>query len=69
MGEVDRLALIAAPQLLKRLAIADMTLWRWMQAGVFPTPDLHINRRRYWRVATVSAWLTEQERRRKCEAA
>ncbi len=32
---------------------SDMTLWRHIKAGIFPPPDVVINRQRYWRKSTV----------------
>lgn len=41
-------------------AISDMTLWRWTRERGFPLPDVVIVRRKFWRRATVQAWITAQ---------
>jgi len=42
----------------RRLAgsVSDMTLWRWIRAGIVPEPIV-IRRRRYWRRAEFVAAL------------
>ncbi|OSP53818.1 AlpA family transcriptional regulator [Pseudoruegeria sp. SK021] len=41
--------------------VSDMTLWRWLNdpALNFPKP-IYISKRRYWREASLSAWLEAQ---------
>jgi hypothetical protein len=29
--------------------ISDMTLWRWIKSGIFPSPDRVVNKRRQWK--------------------
>jgi predicted DNA-binding transcriptional regulator AlpA len=43
--------------------ISDMTLWRWTRDLDFPMPDLVICRRKFWRRASVDAWLDAQAAR------
>jgi hypothetical protein len=44
--------------------VTDMCLWRWTrdERVLFPKPDVVINRRRYWRFATIQAWRERMER-------
>ena len=37
--------------------ISEMTLWRWSLSLGFPPPDKIINRRKFWRRATIKYWL------------
>lgn len=41
--------------------ISDMTLWRWLSDPKmgFPKPIV-IQRRRYWRLADIEAWIAER---------
>jgi predicted DNA-binding transcriptional regulator AlpA len=56
--------LLSARQVRKRYGdISKMTLWRWVKSDStkFPKPDVQINGRNYWRVATVDAWDRSRE--------
>jgi predicted DNA-binding transcriptional regulator AlpA len=51
----DSETLLNARQVRKRLAdCSDMTLWRYIRAGVVPDP-LVIRRRRFWRASDIDA--------------
>jgi predicted DNA-binding transcriptional regulator AlpA len=54
---LDDIALIPAPLLRRKLGVSEMTVWRWLAAGRFPEPDVVVNRRRFWKVSTVSSWM------------
>ncbi len=54
---LEDIALIPAPALRRQLGVSEMTIWRWLEAGQFPPPDVVMNRRRFWRVSTVSTWM------------
>ena len=37
---------------------AERTLYRWIACGIFPQPDVRLGGKvRYWRRATVEAWI------------
>ena len=55
-------ALISGPTLQRRIGVTGMTLWRWIQGGKFPTPDIEINRRNYWREGTYAAWFAANQK-------
>jgi predicted DNA-binding transcriptional regulator AlpA len=38
--------------------VSEMTIWRWTRDKGFPRPDVVIARRKFWRRATVEAWLS-----------
>jgi predicted DNA-binding transcriptional regulator AlpA len=40
--------------------VSDMTLWRWGKCLGFPSPDVTINRRKFWRRSTITAWIAAQ---------
>jgi predicted DNA-binding transcriptional regulator AlpA len=44
--------LINRRELRQRIPASDMTVWRWIKAGIFPAP-LKINGRNYWRLGEV----------------
>lgn len=48
---------LAAARVRRRYGISDMTLWRWLADAriAFPRP-IYIGRRRYWRLADLTAW-------------
>ena len=57
----DATEFIPGPKLRAKLGISAVTLWRWRhdkQSG-FPAPKL-INRRLYFPVGAVTAWLARQ---------
>ena len=58
------LQLISATDLRELLGgISDMTLWRWIQAGIFPAPFIGGgDRPRLWRITTVRHWQEEGQR-------
>jgi predicted DNA-binding transcriptional regulator AlpA len=37
--------------------ISEMTLWRWSAQHDFPSPDVIIGRRRFWRRSTIDDWI------------
>jgi predicted DNA-binding transcriptional regulator AlpA len=45
-------------QLRDRIPVSDMTIWRWMKAGIFPKP-IKINGRNYWRSNEIDSFLEE----------
>ena len=47
-------------ELRRRLDVSEMSVWRWIEKGIFPPPDLRINGRRYWREGTYSGWVEAQ---------
>ena len=42
--------------------VSSMSIWRWLAAGLLPRP-LKIQRRNYWKLAEIRAWLDAQPRR------
>jgi len=40
--------------------VSDMAIWRWARECDFPAPDMVIGGRRYWREASIDAWLAAQ---------
>jgi predicted DNA-binding transcriptional regulator AlpA len=48
--------LINRRELRQRIPASDMTIWRWIRGGIFPTP-LKINNRNYWRLGEVLAFM------------
>lgn len=54
-------SLVSRATLRSLVPIADMTLWRWIKQGLFPQP-LVLNRRRYWRLAEIQAFVAQQSR-------
>lgn len=48
---------LSAPQVLKRFAISDMTLFRWLKnpENDFPRP-IYFGPRRYWKLPDLEAW-------------
>jgi len=44
--------LINRRQLRQLVPVSDMTIWRWIKAGIFPEP-IKINGRNYWREDSV----------------
>jgi hypothetical protein len=47
-------------ELRRRLDVSDMSVWRWVDQGIFPPPDLRINGRKYWREETYTKWVEAQ---------
>ncbi len=49
----------------RRFVIGPRALYKWINEGRFPPPDLVVgkNRRRLWNVATVEAWEREERER------
>jgi predicted DNA-binding transcriptional regulator AlpA len=47
-------------ELRRRLDVSDMSVWRWVDKGIFPPPDLRINGRKYWREETYTKWVEAQ---------
>lgn len=43
-------------QLRERVPVSDMSIWRWIKAGIFPAP-IKINGRCYWRSDEVDRFL------------
>lgn len=41
-------------------AVSDMTIWRWIEQGIFPRPDAIINKTRYWRRGTLEQWRLDR---------
>jgi predicted DNA-binding transcriptional regulator AlpA len=50
-------ALLSGPAMGRRLNVTGMTIWRWVNKGIFPPPDFRINGRKYWREGTYTDWL------------
>lgn len=50
--------LINTRQLLTMWPVSQMTLWRHVKAGTFPTP-INVGRRRYWKLDEVMAWIDQ----------
>jgi predicted DNA-binding transcriptional regulator AlpA len=48
--------LINRRELRQRIPVSDMSVWRWIRAGIFPAP-LKINNRNYWRLNEVLAFI------------
>jgi len=59
--EMSENVLMTSAQLKKLIPVTDMTLWRWMERGIFPRPK-KINRRNYWKLVEVQAWMDGQGR-------
>lgn len=52
--------LINRRQLRERLPVSDMTIWRWVKAGVLAAP-VKINGRNYWRDIDVARLVDRAE--------
>jgi predicted DNA-binding transcriptional regulator AlpA len=52
--QIERSRLINRQQLREIIPASDMSVWRWIKAGVFPEP-IKIGGRNYWRLADVLA--------------
>ena len=48
--------LISRSELCLFVTASDMALWRWSQAGKFPSP-LYIGTRRFWKSTDIARWL------------
>jgi predicted DNA-binding transcriptional regulator AlpA len=47
--------------LLRRFGVSDVTLWRWVKAGKFPSPvRLGNTRSLFWARDTILAWEAER---------
>ena len=43
------------------LCVSQRTLWRWVESGAFPGPDLAVGAKvRRWKRAAVLAWIESQ---------
>jgi predicted DNA-binding transcriptional regulator AlpA len=54
--ELQGRRLINRKELRQRVPVSDMSIWRWMKAGIFPKP-VKINRRNYWRSDEIDRFL------------
>jgi predicted DNA-binding transcriptional regulator AlpA len=43
--------------------ISPMTMWRWEKDLDFPEPDLTVNKRKFWRLSTIDAWIDQRSQR------
>jgi predicted DNA-binding transcriptional regulator AlpA len=55
-GDMDGRVLVTSREVYRRYPIDKATLWRWINQGQFPKPDLVINRKRFWRLSTIDAF-------------
>lgn len=40
--------------------VSVMTLHRWRKEKKFPNPDVIINKKNFWRLSSIEAWLRKQ---------
>lgn len=59
----DRDQLVPRDQLRQMIPVSDMTIWRWIRAGIFPQP-IRIRSRCYWRLSDLQAWLASEDAKR-----
>ena len=63
-GSDDDGGFITGPQLCRRYAVSEQTIWRWRRDPALGLPQpMIINRRNYWRLADLVAWERRRARR------
>ena len=57
-------SIMLAKDVAKQLHIHVVTIWRYIEDGIFPKPDLIIGKvKRAWYRATIDNYIKEQERK------
>jgi excisionase family DNA binding protein len=52
--------LVGVHEIAATINVSARTVWRWVEAGAFPRPELAIGETRRWRLTTVTTWLERQ---------